>query len=478
MTSPSTPASPPQVGFVTRFIVLAWLCMAATIAYISRNSIGVAESTIRSELGLSEKTMGLIMATFFLVYALAQLPTGWVANRLGNRVALSLFMIGSSIAAGLMSFVYITPLMILSRLSAGIFQAGLFPATTDTISKWYGDYWRGIASGALGAFMSVGGAVGAFATGLLMERFGWRVTFLFYSSLGLFWAVSFYPWFRNTPGEFASSWRRRSSATNIRDASETNRERSSFPAAPSETGPRDSEGSVAFPAEADKQRKPGSSPQTDAATPWLAILSSPATWFICGQQFCRAAGQIFFSSWFATYLQETRGVSISTAGILNSFPLMALVAGSLLGGFVSDGVLAITNSRRLARSGLASLCMFSCALLVFLAARTQEPWLAVMLISTGTFFAAVGGPCAYTITMDMGGAHVATLFGTMNMIGNLGAFAFIYGVPWFLDRTGDWNSILLLFGSLYVAAAVFWLVLKPQGTILDQALLKAASSDR
>lgn len=477
MTTPSTPASPPNVGFVTRFIVLAWLCMAATIAYISRNSIGVAESTIRSELGLSEKTMGLIMATFFLVYALAQLPTGWVANRLGNRVALSLFMIGSSVAAGLMSFVYITPLMILSRLSAGIFQAGLFPATTDTISKWYGDYWRGIASGALGAFMSVGGAVGAFATGLLMERYGWRVTFLFYSSLGLFWAVSFYPWFRNTPGEFANWWRR-SSVPNGLDAPGANRGLSSFPAARSDTGLHDGADAAELAAETDKQHKPGSTPQAPAATPWLAIFSSPATWFICGQQFCRAAGQIFFSSWFATYLQETRGVSISTAGILNSFPLMALVAGSLLGGFVSDGVLALTNSRRLARSGLASLCMFSCAVLVFLAARTQEPWLAVMLISTGTFFAAVGGPCAYTITMDMGGAHVATLFGTMNMIGNLGAFAFIYGVPWFLDRTGDWNSVLILFGSLYVAAAAFWLVLKPQGTILDQSLLKAASSDR
>jgi sugar phosphate permease len=467
--SQSVSTAQPEVSLFMRVIVLAWLCLAATIAYISRNSIGVAESTIRAELGLSEKTMGLIMAIFFLVYALAQLPTGWIANRLGNRRALSLFMVGSSIAAGLMSFVYVTPLLIFSRLSAGVFQAGLFPATTDTISKWYGDYWRGIASGALGAFMSVGGAVGAFATGLLMEQYGWRGTFLFYSSLGLFWTISFYPWFRNTPREFINA------RQNFGTATGDERLPGSLPnlAADDLVSGEEPDDRAAGAGIVSKTKPQVRADAVPDGTPWLAIFSSPATWFICGQQFCRAAGQIFFSSWFATYLQETRGVSISTAGILNSMPLIALVLGSLLGGFVSDGILALTQSRILARSGLAAFCMLSCALLVFFASATQEPLLAVLLISIGTFFAAVGGPCAYTITMDMGGPHVATLFGTMNMIGNLGAFAFIYGVPWFLAQTGDWNSVLTLFGSLYVAAAIFWLVLRPQGTILDQSWIPA-----
>ena len=35
-----------------RYGVLAWMCAAATIAYVARNSIGVAEVEIRESLGL------------------------------------------------------------------------------------------------------------------------------------------------------------------------------------------------------------------------------------------------------------------------------------------------------------------------------------------------------------------------------------------------------------------------------------------
>ena len=48
----------------TRYKVLAWLGGAATIAYICRNSIGVAEKEIRADLGLDAFQMGLVMGAF------------------------------------------------------------------------------------------------------------------------------------------------------------------------------------------------------------------------------------------------------------------------------------------------------------------------------------------------------------------------------------------------------------------------------
>ena len=89
-------------------------------------------------------------------------------------------------------------------------------------------------------------------------------------------------------------------------------------------------------------------------TPWLGILSSPAMWWICAQQFFRAAGYIFFASWFPTYLQKVHGVTPSESGVLASLPLLAVVGGSLVGGAVSDRVLARTGSRAWARKGLAA----------------------------------------------------------------------------------------------------------------------------
>ena len=61
---------------VVRYFVLAWLCAAATIAYVQRNSLGVLESTVRDDLGLSERQMGLVMGSFFLTYGIFQIPGG------------------------------------------------------------------------------------------------------------------------------------------------------------------------------------------------------------------------------------------------------------------------------------------------------------------------------------------------------------------------------------------------------------------
>ena len=60
--------------------------------------------------------------------------------------------------------------------------------------------------------------------------------------------------------------------------------------------------------------------------PWAAILTSSDMWLICGQQFFRAAGYVFYSTWFPTFLIATRGVSTAGAGALASLPLLAVAS--------------------------------------------------------------------------------------------------------------------------------------------------------
>jgi hypothetical protein len=61
--------------------------------------------------------------------------------------------------------------------------------------------------------------------------------------------------------------------------------------------------------------------------------------------------------------------------------------------------------------------------LIVLAYFVRDAWPAVMIISAGSFAASLAGPCAYSITIDMGGKHTAAVFSTMNMLGNIGAIA-------------------------------------------------------
>ncbi len=78
-------APPAPSASSARHVVMIGLCAAATIAYVQRNSIGVAEGVIRDEFGLSKVEMGRVIGAFFLTYAIAQLPTGWLGHVLGSR---------------------------------------------------------------------------------------------------------------------------------------------------------------------------------------------------------------------------------------------------------------------------------------------------------------------------------------------------------------------------------------------------------
>ena len=82
------PAEPPSSA---RTVVLISLCAAAAIAYVQRNCIGVAESTIRAELGMTKQQMGWALSGFFLTYSLFQIPTGWLGERLGPRKTLPFY---------------------------------------------------------------------------------------------------------------------------------------------------------------------------------------------------------------------------------------------------------------------------------------------------------------------------------------------------------------------------------------------------
>ena len=439
-TQSDNPRGPTHV----RFIVLLWLCGAMALAYIARNVIGVAESTVRGDLGLTKEESGWLMSAFFFSYALLQIPMSQFGKTAGSHRALPLFAILWSLATAAMAAATGLVGLIATRVVQGVAQAGLIPTSIVSVSKWFPKTGRAFATGALGVWL----------TGLAIDSeegwgWSWRTLFLVFSVPGLLWALAFWFWFRDEPQEHEAVNRAELDLISGKSAEVVTM------ASGSEQSVVSSESAVT---------------ETCPSTPWLAIATSPALWWICGQQVCRAAGYMFFTSWFATYLQETRGVSVATSGFLNMLPLLAVVVGGFAGGALSDWLLRRTGSLAVARKFMAATCLFLCALLIFCSMAIKDAQAAVLVISLGSFFAALAGPCAYTITIDMGRQHVAAVHSTMNMMGNLGAWAFPIAVPWLLAKFGSWDAVIVVFGAIYVAGAVFWLLLKPEGNILQQSL--------
>ncbi|HTI49867.1 MAG TPA: MFS transporter, partial [Planctomycetaceae bacterium] len=359
----------------------------------------------------------------------------------GARPALALYSLICSAATGVLAIGRGFPAIFGARMGIGLGQAGIFPCTTATLKHWFPPTQLAIASGWITTMMQVGAIVAAFLTGLLAdpERLGWRWTFALFAAPGFIWSAWFYIWFRDRPADHPSV-----NAAELELLQNGSDELDS--------------------------KAPGAPPERAPPVPWKQLLMSPALGFLCAAQMFRGAGYSFYSNWFTTYLREGLHVEgLAEAGFLTTLPVFATALGSIVGGWLSDFVLQRTNSRRLSRQWLSAASQFACALIVLAASQVSSAWVAVTIISAASFCAAIAGPIAYAVTIEGGGRHVPTVFGLMNMWGNIGAFAFPHAVAGLIGDAShaDWNLVIFLFAGIYLASAVCWIAFNAERKIID-----------
>ncbi len=447
MTDPSLTPEPQSTPTRGRYKVIVALCLGASIAYLSRNILGVAAEDVERDLKISHEQMGLIMGlAFFLPYALLQIPGGWLGEWLGSRRALLILALVWAGATALMGVTAGFFGLLLAYAIVGVGQAGLFPCTVLAFSKWLPTSLRSLAGGSLTSFMSLGGLAATTLTGwLLSEKIGldWRNVCMLLGIPGAVWAVLFYSWFRDRPEEHP--------AVNDAECDLIRSDQSAH-------GSTDEASTVA-----DEQ-----------GGAWGILVSKPTMWLICGQQFFRAAGYIFFPTWFPTYLKKTHGITTEQSGYLSALVLGSVVVGGVIGGMIGDALWRKTHSRRVSRKWMAVTTTLLAAISIYAAYRSPGISLAMFFVSGGAFFQAMAAPPSIATTIDVGGAHVSKVYSAMNMCGNLGAAA----CPWFIGRfvqtttlhygSERWDLVLVVFCAIYAASALCWLFINPNREIVPK----------
>ncbi len=421
-----------------RYRVLTWLTLAAALSYLCRNTVGIAESTIREDLGLSLKESGWFMGAFFWTYAIFQVPGGWLAHRWGSKIALTVFGLGWGIASIMLGLAPGFIVLIFGQLLMGIAQSGTFPASCNSISHWMTMARRSFSCGVLATGMQVGAIISTLIAASLIAVIGWRWVFVAFAIPSLLWAIGFFVRFWDDPKK---------------DPSVNAAERELIEAG------RDEE-------------PPDTDRESHEPTPWGAVFSNPAMLALCGQQIFRAAGYMFFASWFPTFLQETRGVSIESSGGFQALIFGATLGGSLIGGLVVDWIWKNTGSLRLSRGGAGTVALFLCGVLILGAYFVHDIRIAIALLTAGAFSAAIAGPCAFSSTIDIGGRHIPQVFGVMNMTGNFAAAVCPVLVGYLFEWTENWNLVLVLFALVYFAGALCWAFVDPAKKISHSPLTK------
>lgn len=432
-----------------RWTVLGIVAFASASAYLTRYCISAANTSIQHDLGFNDVQMGELMSAFALGYLLCQVPGGWLGNRFGTRFAFAALSILWSLCNAGSALASAFRLMWVSRFSLGVFQAGLAPVSAKILSDWIPLRERGVSSSVIGASMSIGGGFTLWLTGQLLEQgTGWRNIFAVYSLVGIVWSVGFYWYFRTHPKDHPGVSRAElyliqepdDAVNETKESLQTESGMSVLEAPDTEAGP-------------------------SGGTLFVRMLQSRSMWGLCVQSFFRAAGYAFFVTWFFAFLEYAYGINKAQAGMLNSLPLIGVVAGSISGGVIVDWLLRTTGSRWISRTGTAIVALTVCGLLTVASTFTSSATQLSVVIACGALFSGIGSPAAWAATIDLGGRHTAIVMGVTNMAGCLAGVILptLLGT-WFSQLRGtggNWNLVIYLHAAFYFAGALSWLMVNP-----------------
>jgi len=133
---------------------------------------------IRSGFGLTYTQSGLLVSAFSLSYGLAQLPAGWLADRIGRRILVTLSICGVAVAGLVVGLSQAYLLLVGGLILMGVLGGGYHPASPPLISA-------AVPPGHLGRALGlhvIGGSASYFLAPLLgvgiAAAWGWRGTFL------------------------------------------------------------------------------------------------------------------------------------------------------------------------------------------------------------------------------------------------------------------------------------------------------------
>ena len=196
-----------ESGYPSRpyaWAVVAILIATAVLSYTDRQVLSLLVDPIRGELGISDAQVSLLLGSAFaLVYGIAGIPLGFLADRTSRRNLIFLGVLVWSVGTLACGLSHTFGQLFSARILVGLGEAVLSPAAISLISDYFppsrrgtavGFFLSGIAMG-IGAAILIGGGVlhavesGVLAGTPLASQPAWRLVLLLIGAPGLVWSL-------------------------------------------------------------------------------------------------------------------------------------------------------------------------------------------------------------------------------------------------------------------------------------------------
>ncbi len=394
-------------------IVLALLCVMYLILYVDRVNIATAAPLIKADLKLSNTQLGIIFSAFALPYAVFQLIGGWVADRLGARITLTLCCAIVGVATVLTGAVSGFAALVAVRLVLGFGEGAAFPTATRALTRWTSERRWGFAQGITHSFARLGNAATPPLIGALLLWMSWRGSFLIVGVASLCWLCVWAWFFRNDPREHPAI---------------TSADLETLPAPLSGARPR---------------------------MPWLRLARRILPVTIV--DFTYGWTLWLFLSWIPGFFFSNYHLNLQASALFSGGVLFAGFIGDIVGGIASDWLLRKTGSLLVARRSVIVAGLLGALVFLVPVVLIHDLTVATVCLSLASFSVElVVGPI-WAVPMDIAPRYAGTASGMMNFGFGVAGLVSPSSFGYLVDRTRSWvipfiGSIALLLIGAVVAA--------------------------
>jgi nitrate/nitrite transporter NarK len=332
---------------------------------------------IRTDLHLTFAQGGTLAAAGSLLYAVMQIPAGYLADRFGAKRLFIIGALGTTILAFTFGLVTEYWQALGNQSLSGIFRALLFAPGIALITGWFPSERRATAMGLylIGGFS--GNVVVDIVGPLLVAWFDWRFPFLTFASIGIIVALALWRFGKESP---TASQRQK---VNIREVFQLFRHR---------------------------------------------------LMWVCGViQYVRLAVFMGTAFWLPSLLVDEKGLSLQIAGLIVAIRAVLMAPSNLIGGYASDRL----KKPALVIAISLTVLMITTALMVLI----NNFILLVIVIAINSIFVQMYFGPLFAVPVEILGDRTAgTSTGFSNLFANVGSFTCIYLLGVLKDATGSFLS--------------------------------------
>lgn len=424
------PLAPTRV----RWILVICITFMAAIFFVDRVNVSIARGAIALSYGLSDLQLGKIFSAFYLGYGVFQIPSGWLADKLGPRRMLAFGALWwaafTALTAGFPNGIAQGFVIIWSvRFFMGMGESVVFPSSNRWVANWIPTSERGLANGLIFAGVGAGSAFAPPILRYLMVHLGWRASFWGCGVLGVIAAAVWYGMARNHPDHH--TWLNEAERKWIHQG---------IP-----------------------QKDPLEAPKLS----WGTMLGNKDVWALTISYFCFCYLPTIFFTWFFTYLTRERGLNLQAASYLTMLPFLAMSLGSAIGGWIAD-IISRRFGRGWGRCGVAGIGMVGAGMFIAAALHVSTAAAASAILALGAGSLYFAQSAYWALSADYGKGSAGSLSGFMNMVGQGGGAVAAITTPLIAAHFG-WTISFLTAAGLCVIGAALWLVINPNRTLTQSA---------